>query len=121
MTPRLPWNVVWITGASTGIGREIALQLAACGVVVAASARSVEKLGELGPAIRAYPLDVTDLGAVSAAVEKIERDLGPIDMAILCAGTYSPVAIERFEPAVFERTMTSNYFGVVNCLSLIHI
>lgn len=108
---------MWITGASTGIGREIALQLAASGVAVAASARSVEKLGELGHGIRTYPLDVTDRGAVRAVVENIERDMGPIDLAILGAGTYSPVAVESFDPAVFERTMAANYVGVVNCLA----
>jgi NAD(P)-dependent dehydrogenase (short-subunit alcohol dehydrogenase family) len=117
LTKKLPWKVVWITGASTGIGREIALQLAASGVAVAASARSVEKLGELGLGIRAYPLDVTDRGAVSATVESIERELGPIDLAILGAGTYSPVEVDGFEPAVFERTMAANYMGVVNCVA----
>lgn len=119
MTRKLPWKVVWITGASTGIGREIALQLAASGVAVAASARSVATLAELGLGIRAYPLDVTDRGSVAAVVERIERELGPIDLAILGAGTYSPVVVDQVDPAIFERTMTANYMGVVNCLSAI--
>ena len=119
MTGKLPWKVVWITGASTGIGREIALQLAASGVVVAASARSEGKLRELGSGIRNYPLDVTDRAAVTTTVETIERELGPIDLAILGAGTYSPVDVDSFDPATFERTMSANYMGVVNCVSAV--
>ncbi len=110
---------MWITGASTGIGREIALQLTALGVAVAASARSVEKLNKLEPGVRTYPLDVTDQSAVSATVEQIERDLGPIDLAIMGAGTYTPVAADRFDPTIFKHTMAANYFGVVNCLAAI--
>ena len=117
MNKNLPWKVVWITGASTGIGREIALQLAAQGVIVAASARSAGKLADLGPAIRPYPLDVTDRPAVLATLEAIERDLGPVDLAILAAGTYSPVGVEKFDPAIFELAMATNYGGVVNALA----
>jgi NAD(P)-dependent dehydrogenase (short-subunit alcohol dehydrogenase family) len=117
MTKDIPWKIVWITGASTGIGREIALQLAAQGVTVAASARSADKLASLGPAIRPYPLDVTDRSAVLATLETIERELGPVDLAILAAGTYSPVDVEEFDPAIFELAMATNYGGVVNALA----
>ena len=113
----LPWKVVWITGASTGIGREIALQLAKQGVTVAASARSADKLVSLGPNIRPYPLDVTDRQAIEATLEIIEKDLGAIDLAIMGAGTYSPLDVENFDPVLFEAAMTTNYMGVVNCLS----
>ena len=119
MTDTLPWKVVWITGASTGIGREIALQLAAQGVTVAASARNSDKLASLGPGIKPYPLDVTDRQAILATVEKIERELGPIDLAVMAAGTYSPLDVEKFDVAFFETAMTTNYLGVVNCLSVL--
>jgi len=113
----LPWKVVWITGASTGIGREIALQLAGQGVTVAASARSADKLVSLGPNIRPYPLDVTDRQAVLTTLETIEGDLGPVDLAVMAAGTYSPLDVEKFGAPLFEAAMTTNYLGVVNCLS----
>jgi short-subunit dehydrogenase len=112
-----PWKVVWITGASTGIGREIALLLAASGVRVAASARSPKNLDGLGPSISGYPLDVTDAAAVAQTVKRIEADLGPIDLAIFAAGTYTPVEATRLDPLVFSHMMTTNYMGVVNCLS----
>ena len=117
MMQAMPWKVVWITGASTGIGREMALQLAAHGVVVAASARSGEKLASLGPNIRPYPLDVTDQAAVLVTISSIERDLGPIDLGVLAAGTYTPVDVGNFHPAIFETAMATNYLGVVNALA----
>jgi short-subunit dehydrogenase len=117
MTQAMPWKVVWITGASTGIGREIALQLAARGVTVAASARNADKLALLGTNIRPYPLDVTDRTAVLATISSIERDLGPIDLAVLAAGTYTPVDVENFALAIFETAMATNYLGVVNALA----
>jgi short-subunit dehydrogenase len=117
MTSSLPWKTVWITGASTGIGREIALQLAAQGVTVAVSARGAEKLAVLGPSVKTYPLDVTDRTAVMSTVEKIEREMGPIDLAILAAGTYSPVDIDKFDASLFETAVNANFMGVVNGLA----
>ena len=117
MTERPPWKVVWITGASTGIGREIALQLASQGVKVAASARDAKKLAELGSGIRPYPLDVTDAEAVKATIQSIEREMGPIDIAILGAGSYSPVEAHKIDAALFSSIITVNYLGVVNGLA----
>jgi NAD(P)-dependent dehydrogenase (short-subunit alcohol dehydrogenase family) len=117
MTSSLPWKTVWITGASTGIGREIALQLAAQGVTVAVSARGAEKLAALGPSVKAYPLDVTDRAAVMNAVEKIENELGTIDLALFAAGTYSPVDLDHFDPKLFDVALAANYMGVVNGLA----
>ncbi len=117
MAQSLPWKTAWVTGASTGIGREIALQLAAAGVQVAASARSAEKLAALGGGILAIPLDVTDAAACRAAVAEIESKLGPIELAVLGAGTYAPVALDNLDPAPFAQMMDTNYMGVVNCLS----
>ena len=113
----LPWKTAWVTGASTGIGREIALQLAASGVKVAASARSAAKLADLGVGVEAYPLDVTDATAAQSVIERIESDLGPIDLAVLGAGTYAPVDATGLDPKVFGHMMATNYMGVVNCLA----
>ena len=117
MKRAVPWKVVWITGASTGIGREMALQLAARGATVAASARSGEKLTSLGANIKPYPLDVTDRAAVLATIKSIEQELGAIDLAVLAAGTYTPVEVENFSLTIFEMAMATNYLGVVNALA----
>lgn len=119
MARDLPWKTAWVTGASTGIGREIVLQLKAAGVKVAASARSPEKLAALGDGIVAIPLDVTDAEACKRAAERAEAELGPIDLVVLGAGTYSPVAIDDIDPRLFAHTMVTNYMGVVNCLAAV--
>lgn len=119
MTQALPWKTAWVTGASTGIGRDIALQLTAAGVKVAASARSPEKLAALGPGIVAIPLDVTNAEDCKRAAERAEAELGPLDLVVFGAGTYSPVAIDSIDPTLFAHTMNTNYMGVVNCLAAV--
>lgn len=110
---------VWITGASTGIGRDLALQLAARGLLVAASARSADKLAELARGndrIRAYPLDVTDRAAVHETVRAISADLGPIDLAILNAGVWHPMKASEFDAGRAVESININYIGIVNAL-----
>lgn len=119
--PPLPssWKVAWITGASTGIGRELALKLAGGGVRVAASARSRGKLSELEAAnanIKAYPLDVTDRDDCVRTFAAIERDLGPVDLAILNAGVWIPMNADAFDPKGIEESMAVNFNGIVNGL-----
>jgi len=114
------WKVIWITGASSGIGRELALKLAACGVMIAVSARSADKLAELAsafPNIKAYPLDVTDLEATKAVAATIARELGPIDLAILNAGVWLPMDVTAYDPKLVTEAMGVNYFGVTNALA----
>lgn len=117
MSATLPWKLVWITGASTGIGRDVARQLAARGVTVAVSARSADKLVSMGPNIKPYPLDVTDAAAVARTIAKIEVELGPIDLALMGAGAYAPIAMDQIKPELFASIMNVNYMGVVNCLA----
>lgn len=114
------WKVVWITGASTGIGREIALSLAASGAKVACSARSIDKLRELEAAssnIKAYPLDVADLAATRATADAITRDLGPIDLAILNAGVWHPMDASSYDAVAITDAMAINFNGVTNALA----
>lgn len=109
------WNVVWITGASTGIGRELALRLAVQGSKVAISARSAGKLASVAaehPNIRAYPLDVTDGAATKSVVTAIEAELGPIDLAVLNAGTWDPMGARDFTAARAEASMRVNFVGL---------
>ncbi len=113
------WHVAWVTGASTGIGRELAIQLAKKNVRVAASARTKEKLEELTETseyISSFPLDVTEPGAVAGSVMHIEETVGPIDLAILNAGIWQPVSAKDFDSAVFKSVMDVNYLGAVHAL-----
>ncbi len=118
-TATLPWRLVWVTGASTGIGRELALQLAGRGVKVAVSARSAEKLAGLHSLIFPYPLDVTDSVAVQKTVSQIEHDLGAINLTIFSAAIYAEIEASYIDPQQFSRLMATNYMGVINCLSAV--
>lgn len=116
-------RLVWITGASTGIGAETALQMARKGWRVAISARSVDKLEALAKEtqslkgeIHAYPGDVTDEAAMATIVENIENAHGTIDLALLNAGTYFPDTGEDFTAANFKKTFDINVNGIAHCL-----
>lgn len=113
-------SVAWITGASTGIGRAVAQRLAAQGWRVVASARGADKLDALAaetPGIVPWPLDVTDPEACAKAVTGIEAEVGPIELAILNAGTHQPMGAADYDPAVAGRIMGLNYQGTANALA----
>lgn len=116
-------KVAWVTGASSGIGRAVALRLAKDGWRVAATARREGELARLvGEAkdfagtILQIPADVTDGAAMKKAVSTIEQTLGPIDLAILNAGTYFPDTAEDFKAETLEKQFTVNVFGTAHCV-----
>ncbi len=113
------WSTAWVTGASTGIGRELSLRLSRQGVRVAASARSGDKLAELVAAdagIRAFPLDVTDHAEVAAVHRCIVEAMGPVELAVLNAGVWHPMQASAYDAGQAIHSMQVNYFGIVNAL-----
>jgi NADP-dependent 3-hydroxy acid dehydrogenase YdfG len=113
-------GTLWITGASSGIGRSIALHYARAGWQVIASARNAAELASLAAMvpgqIHAEPLDITDAAAVDAALARIEQAHGPVDAAILNAGTHVGMTAEAFDVAAFRSLVDVNLMGAVNCL-----
>ena len=115
-------GIAWITGASTGIGRSLAHELAKDGFTVALTARSADKLAFVyseivsagGKAIIAAG-DVTDEKAIAALVETIEAD-GPIALAVFNAGNYWENSGKSLEMRTFRDTYEINVFGVLNGL-----
>ncbi|HEY9042204.1 MAG TPA: SDR family NAD(P)-dependent oxidoreductase, partial [Rheinheimera sp.] len=93
-----------ITGASSGIGRELALYYAAKGWTVYAVARSKDKLDELSrqAGINAVSLDLTDDGAVKAAAEQLQTDGVVLDLLLLNAGTCEYVDVADLDLASFD-------------------
>ena len=114
--------MAWITGAGTGIGRALALDLAHEGVKVAATARTERNLRLLAAhhvAVDFHPLDVTDPEAVAEAVEEIEGALGPIDLAILNAGAWRPLSAQKFDAEAVREAIETNYMGAVHCIDVL--
>jgi NAD(P)-dependent dehydrogenase (short-subunit alcohol dehydrogenase family) len=115
-------GIAWITGASTGIGRSLALELAKDGYTVALTARSPDKLALVhseiiatgGKAVIA-PGDVTDEKAMAALIEIVEAK-GPIALAVFNAGNYWENSGKKLEMRTFRDTYEINVFGVLNGL-----
>lgn len=113
-------HVVLITGASAGIGAEMARQFALEGADVVLTARRLERLRELAAEIeamggRALPLacDVTVDGDWQRVVEATHEAFGPIDVAIANAGFGVSGLFERLTLDDYRRQMDTNVYGVL--------
>jgi len=108
---------VWfVTGCSTGLGREFALAALDRGFRVVATARDPSRLADLvdgraGQAIAA-PLDVTDRKSIAAAVAEAGRVFGRIDTLINNAGYGYMAAVEEGEDAAIIEQFETNVFGL---------
>jgi NAD(P)-dependent dehydrogenase (short-subunit alcohol dehydrogenase family) len=117
--PLTEWSgkVVWIVGASTGIGHAVAEQLAQRGARVMVSARQSEPLQQFAtqhPGAVAYPLDVTDLPALQNAVQHIVQAQGRLDLVLFAAGIYKPLRAYRFDLARMKQHLDVNVVGAYN-------
>lgn len=118
----LDGKVVWITGASSGIGAGVARELASRGARVVVTARSAGALDELAashPGIEARRGDITDAEGIAAVVGEIIAAHGRIDVALLNAGTYRPVLPEDFSAELFRPHVEVNIMGTVNCIEAV--
>lgn len=103
-----------ITGASSGIGRAVALAAAECGYAVTACGRNQARLAELtrdNQDIQTLVFDISDQADCRRALAGKQ-----FDVVILNAGTCEYVDIDTFEPDMFRRVFDANFFGAVNCL-----
>ncbi len=112
---------IWVTGASTGIGKAVAERFAKEGWKVAISARRGELLKNIAQDnnIFDYPLDVTDEKKVHEIFKRILEDFKNIDLCIFSAGTYEPKLEEEISQEQIRKTMEVNFFGVVNCIKTV--
>lgn len=116
---RLRGAAAVITGASSGIGRAAAAELARRGAVPALVARDAGRLREaaagLPPGAVCVPCDVSDPAAVEAMASEVLGRLGRADLLVNCAGfaSYGPVAAAR--PADVAAQAATNYLGTAYC------
>jgi NAD(P)-dependent dehydrogenase (short-subunit alcohol dehydrogenase family) len=111
-------KVVAITGAGSGIGRALALELARRGAHVAVSdvnAANAEETAKLaGEHARAYPLDVADRAAVLAHADDVVRDFGGVNVVVNNAGVALGATVEEMAFEDYDWLMGVNLGGVVN-------
>lgn len=115
---RLAGTVAWVTGASAGIGEALVHELCRRGAAVAATARRADALEAIAAAapgtVLPVPADVTDLAATRTAAERVQQELGPIDLAVLNAGLWEQVDVRAFDSAVVRRHLDTNVMGMVH-------
>ena len=112
---------VWITGASSGIGKAVAEKFAKENWKVAISARRTEILNEIAKNenIFAYPADVTDPIKIQETFNKILKDFGNIDLCILSSGTYERKSEKGINVENIKKVMEVNFLGVVSCVKAV--
>jgi short-subunit dehydrogenase len=112
---------IWITGASSGIGKALAKKFASEGWKVAASARRKEILDEMSSRenIFSYPLDVTNQDQIKTSFEKIIEDFNGLDLCVFSSGTYDPKLEQEINVKQNKFVMETNFFGVLYCINAV--
>lgn len=123
-------KVVWLVGASTGIGYDLAKLLHQQGATVVVSARSADKLDQFvrdHAGSTAIGVDVANPEQVAAATRQVLAAHPHIDVLVYCAGYYTPQVASRAAPPfdlnAMQQHMTLNYTGALTVLhaSLPHV
>jgi NAD(P)-dependent dehydrogenase (short-subunit alcohol dehydrogenase family) len=120
-TAALMRKIVVITGAGAGIGRAVATEFARNGCDVALLSRDPERLERAAGELAAFggralpiPTDVADAKAVDAAAERVERELGPIDVWVNVAMATVFAPVHELTPEEFQRGTAVTYLGQVH-------
>ena len=110
---------IWITGASSGIGKSLALKFAKEGWQVAASARRENLLNELvkeNSNIHSFPLDVTDKDKTKIVFQNILKKFKDLDICVFGTGIHDPASEKKLNNETFRKIMEINFFGTLNCI-----
>jgi NAD(P)-dependent dehydrogenase (short-subunit alcohol dehydrogenase family) len=114
----LTGKVALVTGASSGLGRHMALTLARAGARVALAARRVDRLEELAAEIAAFDgralpvaMDVTDGASVTRAIAEAETELGGLSICINNAGIALKENLADIDDPAWAQTMATNLDG----------
>jgi short-subunit dehydrogenase len=122
----LAYKTALITGASSGLGRGLAVWFAKRGVHVYACARREEALREVaaeakaaGGVIEAVAMDVVDTDATVATIQKIDEQCGGLDLLLANAGVGSDMGRNRFTWASVEKLLRVNVLGAAATLTAV--
>ena len=114
---------IWITGASSGIGKALALKFAKEGWQVAASARRenlLQDLKKINSNIHSFPLDVTDKEKAKKIFNEILQNFKTLDLCVFSTGIHDPESEKVFNTEKIREIMETNFFGTLNCISAVN-
>ena len=114
---------VWITGASSGIGKALAIKFASEGWQVAASARRenlLEDLNKQNPNIYSFPLDVKNQLETKNIFQNVLKKLKSVDISVFCTGMHDPDAEKKLDAEKIREIMETNFFGTLNCITAVN-
>ena len=115
-------KVIWITGASSGIGKALALKFANENWNVAISARReniLKEISESNENIKSFPLDVTDKTKCKEVFEQIKNHYGNVDICFFSTGTWNPKKEKDIDVEQIENVFKVNFFGTVNSIKAV--
>ena len=116
-------KVIWITGASSGIGRALAIKFANEGWIVVASARRenlLQELSKINKNIYAFPLDVTNIEQCKVVFKSIIEKFKDVEISIFGTGIHDPKSEKEFNLEKIRKIMEVNYFGTMNSINSVY-
>jgi short-subunit dehydrogenase len=116
-------KVIWITGASSGIGKALSIKFAQEGWIVAASARReglLQELNRINKNIHSFPLDVTNPEQCKKVFENIIKKFSNIEISIFGTGIHDPNSEKKFNLEKIREIMEVNYFGTLNSINSVY-
>jgi short-subunit dehydrogenase len=119
---KITGRCIWLTGASSGLGKALAEQLAGAGNFVIVSARSQAELAKLAlqypGKIKILPLDISRKLDLKETATQLREITDYLDMVICAAGICEYEDNLSFNPEMYERTFDVNFLGVVRTLNI---
>lgn len=114
-------QVIWLVGASSGIGEALVRALNKEGSTIFISARNqvaLESIAHTANAtVEVLPLDITDVDSVNAAAQHIQTSAGWLDQVIVNAGTCEYIDSQQIDMNAVKRVMDTNFWGALNVIN----
>ena len=114
---------IWITGASSGIGKALAIKFAQEGWQVAVSARRENLLQDLSrnnSNIFSFPLDVKNENSTKSVFQSIIEKFKTLDICVFCTGIHDPEREKKLDSEKIREIMETNFFGTLNCIMAVN-
>ena len=116
-------KVIWLTGASSGLGKALAIKFANEGWIVAASARRENLLADvkkINENIYSFPLDVTNIDQCKNGFKNIIQKFKSVEISVFGTGIHDPKSEKEFNLEKIRKIMEVNYFGTMNSIHSVY-